>query len=106
RDGRDLERPRIFCRGLSGRGALRPEPHGTGRTSSVNGSIDVEGATVASGSFTVDMTTVTSDEPRRDARPVCLRLRSEFFLVTGMVDDVHIRKRIGLHQIQNYLHDP
>ncbi len=40
----------------------------TGRTSSITGSIDVKGATVASGSFTVDMTTVTSDESRRDAQ--------------------------------------
>jgi polyisoprenoid-binding protein YceI len=37
-----------------------------GRTSDITGSMTVEGATVTSASFTVDMTTVTSDESRRD----------------------------------------
>jgi polyisoprenoid-binding protein YceI len=37
-----------------------------GRTSSVTGQIVVDGATVSSGSFEVDMTSVTSNESRRD----------------------------------------
>jgi polyisoprenoid-binding protein YceI len=37
-----------------------------GRTSSITGSITIDGATVRSASFTVDMTTVASDEDRRD----------------------------------------
>lgn len=37
-----------------------------GRTSSVEGTITIEGTTVASGSFTVDMATIASDESRRD----------------------------------------
>ena len=37
-----------------------------GRTSSVTGSVTIAGATVSRGTFTVDMTTVTSDQQRRD----------------------------------------
>ena len=37
-----------------------------GRTSSVTGSITIDGKTVRAATFTVDMTTVTSDEKRRD----------------------------------------
>ena len=37
-----------------------------GRTSSVTGSITMEGKTVSAATFTVDMTTVTSDQQRRD----------------------------------------
>ena len=37
-----------------------------GRTSSVTGTVTIGGRTVSSASFTVDMTTVTSDEERRD----------------------------------------
>jgi len=37
-----------------------------GRTSSVTGSITVDGKTVNAATFTVDMTTVTSDQQRRD----------------------------------------
>lgn len=37
-----------------------------GRTTDVTGQIAVEGTSVTSGSFTVDMTTVASDESRRD----------------------------------------
>lgn len=37
-----------------------------GRTEDVTGEIDVDGTRVVSGSFTVDMTTVRSDESRRD----------------------------------------
>lgn len=37
-----------------------------GRTSSVTGSVAIDGKTVRTASFTVDMTTVTSDEQRRD----------------------------------------
>ena len=39
-----------------------------GRTSSVTGSITVVGSTVTKASFTVDMTSVASDESRRDAQ--------------------------------------
>jgi len=39
-----------------------------GRTSSISGSITIDGATVTGGGFTVDMATVTSDESRRDAQ--------------------------------------
>lgn len=39
-----------------------------GRTSQITGSISVEGTTVKSGTFTVDMTSVTSDESRRDGQ--------------------------------------
>jgi polyisoprenoid-binding protein YceI len=39
-----------------------------GRTSDITGSITLDGTDVASGSFTVDMTTVTSDESRRDGQ--------------------------------------
>ena len=38
----------------------------TGRTNAITGSIAINGTTVASGSFTVDMTTLTSDDSRRD----------------------------------------
>ena len=37
-----------------------------GRTSSVTGSITIDGKTVSAATFTVDMTTVTSDQQRRD----------------------------------------
>ncbi|HEX2701337.1 MAG TPA: YceI family protein [Acidimicrobiales bacterium] len=37
-----------------------------GRTDDVTGTIAIEGSTVTRGSFTVDMTTVASDESRRD----------------------------------------
>ena len=37
-----------------------------GRTSEVTGSVTIDGEQVTEGSFTVDMTTVTSDESRRD----------------------------------------
>lgn len=37
-----------------------------GRTEDVTGGIEIEGTRVVSGSFTVDMTTVRSDESRRD----------------------------------------
>lgn len=37
-----------------------------GRTRSVTGSITIDGKTVSAATFTVDMTTVTSDEQRRD----------------------------------------
>ncbi|MDQ1446550.1 MAG: hypothetical protein QOI20_3014 [Acidimicrobiaceae bacterium] len=39
-----------------------------GRTSSVTGSITISGTTVASGSFTVDLRTVSSDQDRRDGQ--------------------------------------
>jgi polyisoprenoid-binding protein YceI len=39
-----------------------------GRTSDLTGSITVDGATISAGTFTVDMTTVTSDESRRDGQ--------------------------------------
>jgi len=39
-----------------------------GRTGAITGSITVRGAAVTGGSFTVDMTTVTSDESRRDGQ--------------------------------------
>jgi polyisoprenoid-binding protein YceI len=37
-----------------------------GRTNAITGSLSVAGSTVEKGDFTVDMTTVTSDESRRD----------------------------------------
>jgi polyisoprenoid-binding protein YceI len=37
-----------------------------GRTSSITGSVTVRGTTIPEGAFTVDMTTVTSDEDMRD----------------------------------------
>lgn len=37
-----------------------------GRTSSITGSVTIAGATVSKGTFIVDMTTVTSDQRRRD----------------------------------------
>ena len=37
-----------------------------GRTSAITGTMTLDGATVTTASFTVDMTTVTSDESRRD----------------------------------------
>ena len=39
-----------------------------GRTNALTGSISVSGTTVTGGSFTVDMTTVSSDESRRDGQ--------------------------------------
>lgn len=39
-----------------------------GRTSDVTGQIVINGTTISSGSFTVDMTTVASDESRRDGQ--------------------------------------
>ena len=39
-----------------------------GRTSTVSGSMTVSGTTIANATFTVDMTTVTSDESRRDGQ--------------------------------------
>lgn len=39
-----------------------------GRTNSVTGEVTVEGIQVVSASFEVDMTTITSDEPKRDAQ--------------------------------------
>jgi polyisoprenoid-binding protein YceI len=39
-----------------------------GRTSDITGSITVDGKTISAGTFTVDMTTVTSDESRRDGQ--------------------------------------
>jgi len=39
-----------------------------GRTNSVTGSLVIENDVVASGEFVVDMTTVRSDEPKRDAQ--------------------------------------
>jgi polyisoprenoid-binding protein YceI len=39
-----------------------------GRTSAITGSITVSGTTVTGGSFSVDMTTVASDESRRDGQ--------------------------------------
>lgn len=39
-----------------------------GRTDAVEGSLEVEGTTVTSASFTVDMATVESDESRRDGQ--------------------------------------
>lgn len=39
-----------------------------GRTSAVSGSVTIEGLTVTSADFSVDMTTVRSDEPKRDAQ--------------------------------------
>jgi polyisoprenoid-binding protein YceI len=39
-----------------------------GRTSEITGSITVDGTTVRAGTFTVDMTAVTSDESRRDGQ--------------------------------------
>jgi len=42
------------------------DTEGVGRTSSVTGSIEISGTQVTSGSFEVDMTTVESDEGRRD----------------------------------------
>lgn len=39
-----------------------------GRTSDVTGSVEIDGTAVAQASFTVDMTTVTSDQSRRDGQ--------------------------------------
>ena len=39
-----------------------------GRTSDVTGQVVISGTTISSGSFTVDMTTVESDESRRDGQ--------------------------------------
>jgi polyisoprenoid-binding protein YceI len=39
-----------------------------GRTSALTGSVEIDGTTVASASFSVDMATVTSDENRRDGQ--------------------------------------
>ncbi len=39
-----------------------------GRTDAVTGSITISGTTITEAAFTVDMTTVTSDESRRDAQ--------------------------------------
>jgi polyisoprenoid-binding protein YceI len=39
-----------------------------GRTSAVTGSITIDGKTVTAATFTVDMTTVTSDQSRRDGQ--------------------------------------
>ena len=39
-----------------------------GRTSSVTGTITIENSSVTTGEFIVDMTTVRSDEPKRDAQ--------------------------------------
>lgn len=44
------------------------DTEGVGRTSSITGSIDIAGTQVTTGSFEVDMTTVTSDESRRDGQ--------------------------------------
>lgn len=44
------------------------ETEAVGRTSDVTGELEVRGTTVESGSFTVDLTTVTSDEGRRDGQ--------------------------------------
>jgi polyisoprenoid-binding protein YceI len=44
------------------------DTEGVGRTSSITGSIDIAGAQVTTGSFEVDMATVTSDESRRDGQ--------------------------------------
>jgi polyisoprenoid-binding protein YceI len=40
----------------------------TGRTAAVTGSLTVEGTTISAATFEVDMTTVTSDESRRDGQ--------------------------------------
>lgn len=39
-----------------------------GRTNAVTGSVTIDGLTVTAAEFTVDMTTVKSDEPKRDAQ--------------------------------------
>lgn len=39
-----------------------------GRTSSINGSITIAGATVTAGAFTVQLATITSDESQRDVQ--------------------------------------
>lgn len=39
-----------------------------GRTKDITGSLTIEGTTVTAGEFTVDMTTVSSDEGRRDGQ--------------------------------------
>lgn len=39
-----------------------------GRTSAISGTMTIDGASVTAASFSVDMTTVTSDESRRDAQ--------------------------------------
>lgn len=39
-----------------------------GRTGDITGSITIEGTTVTAGSFEVDMTTITTNESRRDSR--------------------------------------
>jgi polyisoprenoid-binding protein YceI len=39
-----------------------------GRTGEITGSLTLEGATVPEASFEVDMTSITTDEPRRDSR--------------------------------------
>lgn len=52
-----------------------------GRTSGVTGQIAIAGTSVTSGSFTVDMTTVASDESRRD---------NQFRARMGRVDLPHL----------------
>lgn len=47
---------------------LGQDTEGVGRTEDVTGSLTVEGTTVSAASFTVDLTTVTSDESRRDGQ--------------------------------------
>jgi polyisoprenoid-binding protein YceI len=42
------------------------DTEGVGRTSDITGSIEIAGTQVSAGTFTVDMTTVESDESRRD----------------------------------------
>lgn len=44
------------------------DTEGVGRTNAVTGTITLDGSTVSAAEFTVDMTTVKSDEDRRDRK--------------------------------------
>ena len=65
------------------------ESDAVGRTESVTGSIDLAqeggGATVTGGTITVDLTTLTSDEDRRDNRLRTMGIETEAFPTTTFV---------------------
>lgn len=61
-----------------------------GRSPDVSGTIELDGSTLVSGDFTVDLTTITSDDDRRDGRARDALNTDEFpeatFTVDGPVD--------------------
>jgi polyisoprenoid-binding protein YceI len=58
---------------------LPAQTDAVGRTSDVTGTVEIEGATVTSASFEVDLTTLKSDEDRRDNRIRTSGLESDTF---------------------------